>query len=265
MCFRILNVAFMLAIGVGAAQAQDEARDLKPALQALEELRNGDKTPFDVVDTQGADLLKTFDRPEEQGQIHFTLAHIHAQSGLKFPKTIVTHGQAALDSKLLTPAQRATIYSYLSSAHEVDQDVKDFAERRRKAVAPLLTGLAEMTALELPAVAPELPIVPKLRIDVDGPAEIARVRALQEAFVRARAEAERTRELIWRQQVLKDQVKWMYYREPVADDELRELATKAVGKELAGELVATAQAERARIEKAQAERKAKEAKEAMEE
>lgn len=232
-------------------------QDLAAELRALEALRNGDKTPLDVVDKRGAELLEKFKKPADQALIHFDLAHIHAQSAMKRPDQIIMYAQTALDSKLITPEHRGTLYSYLSSAYEVDKEVKDFAERRRNAVKPLLQGLAELEAMNLPEKAPEPPGLRLLRDDFGDKAEQARVRAEYEKSRIAREKAERIQRLVFRRNTLKDQVKWLYYRDPVADEELRDLARKEVSQELADHLVAMAQAERERIEKARLEQQQK--------
>jgi hypothetical protein len=227
---------------------------LAAELRRMDALRSGDKTPLDEVEHLGADLLKQYKQPIEHAQIWFELAHVHAQSGLKQPAKIVEHARAALKTKLLTPAQRATLYSYLSSAHEVDREEKSFAARRRNSVQPLLEGLSELQDFHLPLVAPELPAVPRILRDVFDPVEAERAREEAETAQAARREAERVRELVWRQQVLKDQVKWLYARAPAADDELLKLAAKALDEPQAKALVAAAKAERDRVEQARQQR-----------
>jgi hypothetical protein len=233
------------------------AQDLAAELRALESLRKGDKTPLDVVNRRGAELLDKYEEPADQALIHFDLAHIHAQSALQQPDQVIKHARAALDSKLITPEQRGTLYSYLASAHEVEKDIKDFAERRRNALKPLLEGLAELEAMKLPVKAPEVPGLRLLREDFGDPAEQARARAAYEASRIAREKAQRIERLVFHRKTLKDQVKWLYYRDPVADDELRELASEKVSEELAEELVEMAQEERERIEKARQEQRRK--------
>jgi hypothetical protein len=249
---RILSLMILLLWASAAA-----AQSLEGELRALETLRKGDQTPLDIVNERGAELLKKYEEPADQALIHFDLAHIHAQSALKQPDRVIKHAQAALDSKLITPDQRCTLYSYLASAHEVGKEMKGFAERRRKAIQPLLAGLAELKAMKLPAKAPEVPGLRLLREDFGDPAEQARARAAYEASRIAREQAQRIERLVFWRKTLSDQVKWMYYRDPVADDELRELATESLGEDTAGELVAAAQAERERIEKARQERQQK--------
>src|SRR4030095_17217946 len=82
----------------------------------------------------------------------------------------------------------------------------------------------------------------------------AGARASHEAQLAARKQAELTRDLVQQRDTLQKQVMYLYYREPVADDELRELATKALGETQARELIAAAHAERERIEKSRRER-----------
>jgi hypothetical protein len=246
----ILAAAAVLSTSVSA-------QTLEADLRALESLRKGDKTPLDVVDERGAELLNRYEKPADQALIHFDLAHIHAQSALKQPEQVIKHARAALDSKLITPEQRGTLYSYLGSAHEVEKDIKDFAERRRNAVQALLQGLAELEAMKLPEKAPEVPGLRLLRNDFADPAEQARAKAAYEASRIAREKAQRIERLVFNRKVLRDQVMWLYYRDPVADDELREFASEKVSQELAEELVSMAKGERERIEKARKEREKK--------
>lgn len=243
----------LAAILVGAAAAS--AQTLEAELRALDSLRQGDKTPLDVVDRRGAELLEKYAEPADQARIHFDLAHIHAQSAMKRPDQVIKHARAALDSKLITPEQRGTLYSYRASAHELEKGVKDFAERRRNALQPLLQGLAELEAMQLPVKAPEVPGLGPLRDDIGDPAEQAQIRAAYEAARIAREKAQRIERLVFNRKTLKEQVMWLYYRDPAADDELRELASDKVSQELAEELVEMAQGERERIEKARSERK----------
>jgi hypothetical protein len=249
------NLGIVVALLVAAAAAAGQT--LEGDLRALESLRKGDQTPLDVVNRRGAELLDKHQRPADQALIHFDLAHIHAQSAMKQPDQVIKHARAALESKLITPEQRGTLYSYLSSAYEVDKDVKEFSERRRSAIKPLLEGLAELQAMNLPVKAPEVPGLRLLREDFADPAEQARARAAYEASRIAREKAERIERLVFRRKVLKDQAMWLYYRDPVADDELRELASEKISQELAQELVKMAQAERERIEKARQEQQKK--------
>jgi hypothetical protein len=173
---------------------------------------------------------------------------------MKQPDQVIKHARAALDSKLITPEQRGTLYSYLGSAHEVEKDIKDFVERRRNALKPLLEGLAELEAMKLPAKAPEVPGLRLLRDDFADPAEQVRAKAAYEASRIAREKAQRIERLVFNRKTLKDQVMWLYYRDPEADEELQTLASEKVSEELADELVEMAQAERERIEKARKER-----------
>jgi hypothetical protein len=248
-----ISLIVLFIVPPTAALAQDLAADLR----ALESLRKGDKTPLDIVDKRGAELLEKYDEPADQALIHFDLAHIHAQSALKQPDKVIKHARAALDSKLITPEQRGTLYSYLASAREVEKDEKDFSVRRRNALAPLLTGLTELEAMNLPEKAPELPGLRLLRDDFGDRAEQARARAEYEKSRIVREKAERIQRLVQRRNTLKDQVKWLYYRDPIADDELRELASEKVSQDLAGDLVTMAQKERERIEKARKEQQKK--------
>jgi hypothetical protein len=224
-------------------------------LRALYKLHNGAKSDLDAVERLGADLLKRYEEPQDQAQIYYMLTHVHAQAAMREPKLIVKYGQAALDSKLITPGQRATIYSYWGSAIEVQRDaIKEFPERRKAAAEVLLKGLGELAPLKIPEKEPPRPLPPPgLEIGGDVPGEAPRPRAAAEAFQRARDEHERIRDLIFRRKVLTDQVRYLYVRPPENLDELRDMATQAIGKDEAEKLAAAVTAERDRIEKARQE------------
>lgn len=256
MCTRLKTllgcVLVILLLGRGPAAAQTP---FSAELHGLMKLHNGSKTDLEAVERVGADMLKRYEEPQYQAQIYYTLAHIHAQAAMREPAQIEKYGQLALDSRLITPGQRATIYSYLCSAIEKQQDkIKEFPERRKAAVEVLMKGLGELAALKIPEKEPALPRPPpSLEIGGDVPGEVPRPRAAAEAYQRARDEHERIRDLIFRRKVLSDQVRYLYVRPPENLDELRELATKAVGKEEAEKLAAAVTAERDRIEKARKE------------
>ena len=224
-------------------------------LRALYKLHNGAKSDLDAVERLGADLLKRYEQPQDQAQIHYMLTHVHAQAAMRRPDLIVKYGQAALDSKLITPGQRATVYSYWGSAIEVQRDkIKDSSERRKAAAEVLLKGLGELVPLKIPEKEPPRPLPPPgLEIGGDVPGEAPRPRAAAEAYQRARDEHERIRDLIFRRKVLTDQVRYLYVRPSENLDELRELATKAVGEADAEELLAAVTAERERIERVRKE------------
>jgi hypothetical protein len=237
----LLVIACIGLILPAATRADDS---LAMSLQAMDRLRNGEKTDLEAVETLGEELLKAHERPEEQAQIYYQLTHVHAQSGMKHIDKIQTYGQKALDSKLITPEQRGMLYSYLCSAHELDTTVKEFKDRRKNAVEPLLKGLAELQQFNLAEVAAEAPglLIIKGSFNDRGAEEQARRR--NEEAIRLRNEVIRTQTLIARRNTLTDQVKWLYAREPIADDELLKMAEKIVGEDTAKELVATAKKER---------------------
>jgi hypothetical protein len=222
-------------------------------LRGLLKLHNGAKSDLDAVERLGADLLKRYEEPQDQAQIYYMLTHVHAQAAMRRPDLIVKYGQAALDSKLITPGQRATVYSYWGSAIEVQRDkIKEFPERRKAAAEVMLKGLGELAALKLPEKEPALPPAPPLDI-ADFPGEAPRPRGPAEAYQRARDEQQRIRDLIFRRKVLNDQVRYLYIRPPENLKELRELATKAIGEAETEKLAAAVTAERDRIEKARQE------------
>jgi hypothetical protein len=256
MCARLTTllgcVLATLLLGLGQAAAQT-AFDAE--LRGLLKLHSGSKTDLDAVERVGADLLERYEEPQYQAQVYYTLAHVHAQAAMREPEQIEKYGQLALDSRLITPGQRATIYSYLCSAIEVQRDkIKEFPERRKAAALVLLKGLGELALLKIPEKEPPSPRPPPgLEIGGDVPGEPPRPRAAAEAYQRARDEHERIRDLIFRRKVLTDQLRYLYVRDPANLEELRELATKAIGEAETEKLAAAVTAERERIEKARKE------------
>ena len=244
----------LLAAWLGIADQAAAQSAIDAELRALYKLHNGAKSDLDAVERLGADLLKRYEEPQDQAQIYYMLTHVHAQAAMRKLELIVKYGQAALDSKLITPGQRATIYSYWGRAIELQRDkIKEFPERRKAAAEVMLKGLSELAALKLPDKEPALPPAPLLELGGDVPGEAPRPRAAAEAYQRARDEQQRIRDLIFRRKVLTDQVRYLYVRPPENLDELRELATKAIGEEETDKLAASVTAERDRIERARQE------------
>jgi hypothetical protein len=226
------------------------AEGLQADLQALDMMRKGFDTDLETVDGVGKELLAKYESKSDQAQIHFQLCHVHSQSGMKNPDQVRKYAEAALESKLIRPDQRATMYSYLASSYEADKTIKDFGKRRTAAMAPLLEGLKELQAFGLPELAPEFPRPVGVVIgDFKDPAEEERARLAREEYALRRAEVARTRELVFRRDVLRVQVKGLYNRDPMADDELHELAIKAIDKETADALVKMVEAEREKEKK----------------
>src|SRR5690349_17138047 len=112
------------------------AEGLSINIQHLESLRKGLDTPLDEIDRLGKEFLVKYESKADRAQIYFQLCHVHAQSGMKHPDQILKYAEAALETKLIRPDQRATLYSYMASSHEVDKSVKDFSKRRKNALAP---------------------------------------------------------------------------------------------------------------------------------
>ncbi len=247
---RIAFIAFVWAtimVWTASVALADEA--LAAELRALDAMRKGFDTPLDEVDERGKALLKQYDEPADQAQIYYQLTHVHAQSGMQKPAQILKYAQTALDSKLISPEQRGMLYSYMASAYEADKETKDFAKRRANAMQPLTQGWHELQAFNLPALAPELPPFPPRGDRFGDAAEQDRQRRAQEAAQLARREVERIRMLVQRRDVLQLQIRGLYARAPLADDELTELVTKHVGADEAKAIVQAVSAERLRQKK----------------
>src|SRR5262245_6940313 len=122
MSARILALCLLLAANMLAAAPAAAQTAFDAELRALYKLHNGAKSDLDAVERLGADLLKHYEEPQNQAQIYYMLTHVHAQAAMRRPDLIVKYGQAALDSKLITPGQRATVYSYWGSAIELQRE-----------------------------------------------------------------------------------------------------------------------------------------------
>ena len=121
------------------------------------------------LERKADELLKKYTARDDQARIYFEVAHVAAQSDIRNHVQRVRKYAAKSLAQSRDLLQRGVLYSYLGSAAEVEAE-KTFEDRRRLAAAELLTGYAEMLAQELPAKAPELPVVDKLggdRMDLD--------------------------------------------------------------------------------------------------
>ncbi|MBC7821447.1 MAG: M56 family metallopeptidase, partial [Planctomycetaceae bacterium] len=211
-------------IAASPAPLADDAA-FRKTLHQLDAMR-GQKS-VEEIEAFGESLLKEFgDQPEQAARIRFQLAHVFAQSNIRehFAR-VRKYGEPALKDES-DPDRRAMLHSYLASAALVDAGVSSFAEQRRKSVQIWLAGYRELLPLKLPRFAPEWPVVEKIG-DVVGEerAEIEKRHAEQ---MEARRQSEFVRTMVAHRQVFARQIVEVYRREPVADDELRQLATETL-------------------------------------
>lgn len=194
--------------------------DLPAALRALDQLRQGHKTPFAEVDRRADELLRKYPDPKDQGQIYFELVQVYGQSAGP-PQRIIEYAKKALQLPL-EPSQRFRLYTYWGDAVLLLKPAEPLADRRRAATVVFLDGLMQLRKFNLPEKPPEIPLVTLYDLD-DG------AREAEEQYRRDMAAVEQAhfvRAMIRHRDVLTGQIVWLYARKPFATDELRELATK---------------------------------------
>jgi RNA polymerase sigma factor (sigma-70 family) len=223
-------------------QKNDEPKREEPTagllrdLADLDSLRNGEQTDFAAVEKRGGELLAKYPGAVDRGRIYSMLTLVYSNSGITRTFARVTkYGRLALEHTK-DPVSRGQVFSYLASAAEVAVAPGDplsddpFAVKRKRSADILLEGYRELLPLKLPAVAPELPGVEKIGGLLDGadPAEEARIRERHAAQLKARRDAEFFRDMVHHRDAYATQLKYLYGREPKADDELRKVVEGAL-------------------------------------
>ena len=228
---RLAFVALLLCV-VSPARADEppaDAQALRAALLKMDAMRQGPQTRFAEVERLGKELLARYKHHTEQGMIYYQVAHVLAQSDIRGQAAKITeYANAALKHER-DPVRRALLHTYIGCAAEVDPARMTAEQRRRRAVRAYLEGYAELVALKLPDRAPELPVFNKLGGDL-GPDPAAPIRrAVQrDAQMKARREAEVTRELVHQRDILVRQISELYRRFPAPGEELRRLAEQTL-------------------------------------
>jgi RNA polymerase sigma factor (sigma-70 family) len=218
------------------ARLPDPSPELRVELAAFDAYRHGSEERFAELERKAGRLLRRYPGRDDQARIHFAVAHVAVQSGIRYHvRRVRAHARKSLALNR-DPLERGLLYSYLGSAAEVEAE-KTFDTRRRQAAKELLAGYAEMLAQELPQKAPELPRVDKLgdeEADRD-PVSAAQTRARHATQVEARRHAEFIAALVHRRDTLANQLRWLYHpnpvihgRNPEGPTELRALAGKAL-------------------------------------
>jgi len=217
------------------AMALDAVLDSE--LRQLDAMRSGRSTPAAKVEARGKELLEKYSEPEELGLIHYQLAHIHAQSGQRHPDLVILHCEKGLDFPL-EPAKRLQLYIYCGDAFQamtvdgVRSERIPFSSIRKKATEVYLKGLRDSEAFSIPIRKPEIPSRTSIQMPV-GDAEspefqrkLAELQKENEEFTTKLQQGRSAAEAWENRRILYDQIVYLYLREPVADDELRETATK---------------------------------------
>lgn len=177
-------------------------------------------------------LLEKHPSPEEKGQIYRRMVQTIANTGMLAPGKAIEYSQKALE---LTsdPLEKLEIYSHWGDACRFLRGVakgNDLAQARRAAMAPYLQGLA---LIEASQVSEEKPKIPKSSfLTYDGPKDTEDYRRLikeQEDERKAVELALFQSKMIDYRTRLTGQIVYLYSRFPFATDELKSLATEALG------------------------------------
>jgi hypothetical protein len=198
------------------------AQDLQSDLRRLDGLRRGKSTPFDKVEQLGAELLKKYAAPRDQGLINYQLCHVYAQSGQARPEQTIAHAKKALQYPL-EPLQKLMLYTYWGDAEQVADRKKPHQERRKPAAAAYLQGLQEARKLNLPDSLPPRPASPKVDVEPTDP-RFLKLMLQHEKEMEAYRKTEHLRPLIQQRDILTDQIAQMYSRKPFATQELEQMA-----------------------------------------
>jgi hypothetical protein len=112
---------------------------------------------------------------------------------------------------------------------------KPFAQRRREAAGSYLQGLTELKRFQLPDAPPSVPNNAPFPPGPQGSEEATQkaFRIFEEErqkYLEARERAEFTLKMMMHRKVLQGQIVSMYGRRPIATEELRSMATAALGE-----------------------------------
>jgi hypothetical protein len=190
--------------------------ELQQDLNKLDGLRNGRKTDPAKVDRLGAELLEKYEAPKQRALIHYQLAHVHAQSGLLQPQSIIDHAAAALELPL-EQRNRLRLFIYAGDAYRVLNRKASFSKRRKLAAMVYLQGLKEALKYGFPEKPPELPTLFRGESDVD-----------RQRQYELRKSVQFQRDMIGLRTILTRQIVSVYARKPSATNELESLAKDAL-------------------------------------
>lgn len=199
---------------------------LRKELYRMDSLREGTKTPFAEVEKLGAGLLRQYPGPAERGQVYYTLAHVHAQSGLVHPERVIEYARKALACPL-DPLQAPRLYVYWGDAELIRRarNGEPREARRKWSAVPYLEGLNEALQYNLPDKAPETPTDHALKSMTSRKRIVGREEYKRnvESYIAATEGAYFQQTMIKQRDVLIGQLLHLYGRGPT-DPELRTLA-----------------------------------------
>jgi hypothetical protein len=210
-------------VGARVCVAED-ADELGKRLAVLDKQPRGTRTPFDLVDSESADLLKKYPDPADQGRIYYQLAHSYGQSGMRRAgdtQQVIDYAQKALACPL-DPAKRLRLYVYWGDAIILSGRGRPMYERRAAAAAAYLKGLKEAQQYNIPEKAPEYP-----QFSMPNTPDQKEFDRQQRARYLELKRIDYERTLHTRRSSLEEQLIYEYTRHPYAATELRDAATKA--------------------------------------
>lgn len=221
----VIALLFPLAALAGDCAAQDQD-ELGVKLAAIDGLRQGTRTPLELIEKECTILLNQYTKPEEQGRIYYQLAHSYAQSGMSRNdngKKAIDYAEKALHCPL-EPALRLHLYVYWGDAIMLSDLARPRHLRRAEAAPVYLKGLKEAQQFDIPAVAPERPPFSMPTATDEEGFRREKERRYQEA-----QRIEKVRMLHLGRSVLEEQLIFIYTRRPYAASEFRKLAREVLG------------------------------------
>lgn len=237
---RLVSFSLFLLVTLGGTRLNAADATLSDDLRALEAMRDGLDTPTDQVQVRGKALLEKYSDPGQKALIHYQLAFIYDQSGLTRPDLVAEHSEAALNLPSLNAAKRLQLYCFLCDAKQTmnrvrsKKDQQSFVDVRREATDACLQGLKESTKYDLPETKPELPSRSDIGVPIGDPKDpafkqrVAQANQENEEYTRRRDQTRQDQEAWENRRILYDQIVDLYNRQPSADEEMRELATRSL-------------------------------------
>ncbi len=220
----VRTTVFICAVLAARICVGEDADELGKRLAVLDNQPRGTRTPFDLVDSESADLLKKYPDPADQGRIYFQLAHSYVQSGMRRPgdtDRAIEFAQKALACPL-DPAKRLRLYVYWGDAIILSAPDRPIVERRAAAAAAYLKGLKEAQKYNIPDKAPDF-----ARSPVPFTGDEDEFRRQQKARYLERKRIVYEQELHHYRFGLEDHAVEVYTHHPYAATELRDAAGKA--------------------------------------
>lgn len=211
---------------------------LNDKLRELDSLRAGQQTQWSEVQRCINELLSSYTKPAEQGQIYWQATMVYGQSDIHGHAAEVTYYAKRALAIVLDPSQRGWLYMYLGNAAEArDIDPDRYLQNRTEAARWYIKGFAELSAFDLPNEPPELPILQRFERSSSNTTEgllddiASQVRL--DAQIKRRQEVQTIRDLIHHRTIYLDRLKDLfgrlhdlYDKDANRQDRLRTIATE---------------------------------------